>query len=173
MDMRYLDKAIFLGLIFAILSFGTMVEVAAQDISRLAGGNPKSPIAEAVTVPPGYTTYYISGTPPRAADPTAPLGSPQRMGDTHQQTASSLARIKDILTRLGLTFADVVKATVFMVGDPAKGGEIDFAEMNQAWSDQFGTPQQPNKPARSTIKVAGLAGQGALVEIEMIAAKRN
>jgi enamine deaminase RidA (YjgF/YER057c/UK114 family) len=60
-----------------------------------------------------------------------------------------------------------------MVGDPAKDGEIDFPAMNQAWSEQFGTPQQPNKPARSTVKVAGLAGKGALVEIEMVAVKKN
>jgi enamine deaminase RidA (YjgF/YER057c/UK114 family) len=71
-----------------------------------------------------------------------------------------------------LTFGDVVKATVFLVGDPAKGGEIDFAGMNQSWSKEFGTAAQPNKPARSTIKVAGLATQGALVEIEMIAVKK-
>lgn len=63
-------------------------QTEAQDISRLAGGNPKSPIAEVVTVPPGYTTYYISGTPARAADPNAAPGSPQRMRDTHQQTVA-------------------------------------------------------------------------------------
>ena len=130
----------------------------AQDVGRV--GNAKSPIATAVTVPPGYTTYYISGTPGTE-------------GDTNAQTVMSLSRIKATLADLGLTFGDVVKATVFLVGDPAKNGDIDFAGMNQAWSDQFGTPTQPNKPARSTIKVAGLAGRGALVEIEMIAVKKN
>src|ERR1700744_2370996 len=159
--------------VLALLLCGIAFGAHAQDVGRLGGANPKSPIAQAVTVPPGYTTYYISGTPAGAADPKAPPGSPQRMGDTHTQTVSSLARIKDTLASLGLTFGDVVKATVFMVGDPAKGGEIDFAAMNQAWSDQFGTEQQPNKPARSTIKVAGLAGPGAMVEIEMIAVKKN
>jgi enamine deaminase RidA (YjgF/YER057c/UK114 family) len=145
-----------------VLALGCMtVGARAQDVSRLGGGNPKSPIAQAVTVPAGYTTYYISGTP----------GGP--MGDTQAQTVSSLSKIKDTLTSLGLTFGDVVKATVFLVGDPAKDGEIDFPAMNQAWSEQFGTPQQPNKPARSTIKVAGLAGKGALVEIEMVAVKKN
>jgi len=123
-------------------------------------GNPKSPIAQAVTVPPGYTTYYISGTP----------GS---QGNTNAQTIASLGKIKETLTALGLTFGDVVKATVFLVGDPAKNGDIDFAGMNQAWSSEFGTAMQPNKPARSTIKAAGLAGPGALVEIEMVAVKKK
>jgi enamine deaminase RidA (YjgF/YER057c/UK114 family) len=145
---------------FLAFSLAGLAAAQAQEVTRLGGGNPKSPIAQAVTVPPGYTTYYVSGTP----------GS---QGDTHAQTIASLARIKETLTTLGLTFGDVVKATVFLVGDPAKGGDIDFAGMNQAWSDQFGTTTQPNKPARSTIKVAGLAGPSALVEIEMIAVKKN
>ena len=34
------------------------------------------------------------------------------------------------------------------------------------------TPAQPNKPARSTVKVAGLATPGAIVEIEMVAVKK-
>lgn len=171
--MAYLKRGILCRAVLVMSLWTTASSAEAQDVGRLGGGNPKSPIAQAVTVPPGYTTYYISGTPAGAADPKAPPGSPQRMGDTHAQTVSSLARIKDTLATLGLTFGDVVKATVFMVGDPAKGGEIDFAAMNQAWSDQFGTAQQPNKPARSTVKVAGLAGPGALVEIEMIAVKKN
>ena len=107
---------------FLALSLAGAATAQAQEVTRLGGGNPKSPIAQAVTVPPGYTTYYVSGTP----------GS---QGDTHAQTIASLARIKETLTTLGLTFGDVVKATVFLVGDPAKGGDIDFMGMNQAWSE--------------------------------------
>jgi hypothetical protein len=33
----------------------------AAGLERLMGPNPASPLATAVTVPPGYTTYYISG----------------------------------------------------------------------------------------------------------------
>ena len=145
-----------MAFVFTLALAGT---AQAQNVGRLVG-NPKSPIAQAVTVPPGYTTYYVSGTP-------------GTQGDTNAQTIVSLTKIKETLTTLGLTFGDVVKATVFLVGDPAKNGDIDFAGMNKAWSDQFGTTTQPNKPARSTIKVAGLAGPGALVEIEMIAVKKN
>ena len=165
-------KKIARGTIAVALLLWAPATQAQTTLSRLMGGNANSPIAQAVTVPPGYITYYISGTPSGPARPDLPRTDPARMGDTPTQTTSSLNRLRDSLTQLGLTFGDVVKATVFLVGDPAKGGEIDFAGMNQSWSKEFGTPAQPNKPARSTIKVAGLATQGALVEIEMIAVKK-
>jgi hypothetical protein len=65
------------------------------------------------------------------------------------------------------------KATVFLVGHPAKGGEINFTGLNAAWSQRFGTADQPNKPARSTVKVAGRVAPGALVEIEVVAARAH
>jgi enamine deaminase RidA (YjgF/YER057c/UK114 family) len=169
--MNLLQKTVLYGSAAMFALYGLASTANAADVSRLAG-SPRSPIAEAVTVPPGYTTYYISGTPASPADPSLPRTDPKRMGDTPAQTDSSLANLKKTLTQLGLTFGDVVKATVFMAGDPAKGGELDFAGMNQEWSKQFGTPEQPNKPARSTIKVAGLATPGGLVEIEMVAIKK-
>jgi enamine deaminase RidA (YjgF/YER057c/UK114 family) len=49
---------------------------------------------------------------------------------------------------------------------------MDFAGMNRAWSKEFGTPEQPNKPARAAFQVVALAAPGALVEIEFIAAKK-
>ena len=57
----------------------------------------------AVTVPPGYTTYYISGTP------AGPMPSGQ-WGDTTWQTADSLNKLEATLKQLGLGFGDVVKA---------------------------------------------------------------
>lgn len=143
----------------------------AQPVSRLALDNPSIAIAEAVTVPPGYTTYYISGTPASPRDPNAPDMSPVRWGNTAQQTDDCLNKLEATLSKLGLTFGDVVKATVFLVGDPAFGGDIDFRAMNGEWAKRFGTAAQPNKPARSTIETR-LATAGALVEIEMIAVKK-
>jgi enamine deaminase RidA (YjgF/YER057c/UK114 family) len=144
----------------------------AQPVTRLGLDSPTVSISQAVTVPPGYTTFYISGTPAAPADPKAPVGSPQRWGATPDQTASSLNLLEATLTKLGLSFGDVVKATVFLTGDPAKNGELDFAGMNREWAKRFGTAAQPNKPARSTVKVAGLATPGAIVEIEMVAVKK-
>jgi enamine deaminase RidA (YjgF/YER057c/UK114 family) len=41
-----------------------------------------------------------------------------------------------------------------------------------AYSQFFGTAQQPNLPARSTVQVAGLASPGLLVEVEVTLAKK-
>ena len=60
----------------------------------------------------------------------------------------------------------------FSMADPANGNKINFPAMNAEWSKRFGTPTQPNKPARSTVQV-GLATPGALVEIEFVAVKKQ
>jgi enamine deaminase RidA (YjgF/YER057c/UK114 family) len=160
-------KIAFLSL--ALCAFA--LPAGAQSVTRLPSPNPASPIVSAVTVPPGYTTYYISGTPAGPMNPNIPDGQPGRWGDTSQQTADSLGKLEATLKQLGLTFGDVVKATVFIVPDPANGGKINFPAMNAEWSKHFGTAAQPNKPARSTVQV-GLATPGALIEIEMIAVKK-
>jgi enamine deaminase RidA (YjgF/YER057c/UK114 family) len=69
--------------------------------------------------------------------------------------------------------SDVVMMHVFMVGDPAKGGKLDFSGMMAAYTRFFGTKDQPNKPARSAMQVAALAAPWALVEIEVIAVKSS
>ena len=79
--------------------------------------------------------------------------------------------IKSSLARLGLDMSHVVKMTVFMVGDPSKDNKVDFAGLMAGYSKFFGTPEQPNKPARSALQVAALVVPGALVEIEVIAVK--
>jgi enamine deaminase RidA (YjgF/YER057c/UK114 family) len=43
--------------------------------------------------------------------------------------------------------------------------------MNSEWGKRFGSATQPHKPARSTVQI-GLATPGALVEIELVAAKK-
>jgi enamine deaminase RidA (YjgF/YER057c/UK114 family) len=83
------------------------------------------------------------------------------------------SRIKDSLAELNLDFGDVVAMTVYLVGDPAKKGEIDFEGFTAAYSQFFGTKDQPNLPARSTVRVAGLVLPGTLVEIEVKLARKN
>ena len=51
--------------------------------------------------------------------------------------------------------------------------KLDFAGMNAAYAKFFGTPDQPNKPARTTVQVAALVAAGALVEIEVQAARNS
>ena len=144
----------------------------AADIVRhpLAGGS-KFPIARAVEVPTGKTIYFHSGITPAPLDPKAAEGSPEYWGDTRTQTLSAFARIKESLDSLGLSFKDVVAMTAYLVGDPAKGGRLDFPGFMSAYTQYFGTPEQPNLPARSTVQVAGLVAPGMLVEIEVQLAK--
>lgn len=79
--------------------------------------------------------------------------------DVESQTRQSLSNLEALLKAAGLTFADVVKATVFMV-DLAH-----FPKMNAIYAERVGMEKPP---ARSTIQVAALP-LGGLVEIEMIA----
>ncbi len=155
--------------VFAVCVFAS--GAMAQDITHNQE-NANSPFASSVVVPPGYTTYYISGSGPAVADPNAPKGTVESLGNTVTQTTSTLAGLKDKLAKLGLTFGDVVQGRVFLAADPTNGGKMDYAGMNSAWMNVFGTADQPNKPARATVQVANLVVPGALVEIELIAAKR-
>lgn len=168
--MNVAKKLAFLGTAVALCAFAGSAN--AQTVTRLDAATPSPVIASAVTVPAGLTTYYISGIPGGPKDPSAPEGSPARWGDTTQQTNDVLNKLEAVLTKLGLTFGDVVKGTVFLVADPANGNKINFAAMNAEWGKRFGSPTQPNKPARSTVQV-GLATPGALVEIELVAVKKK
>ena len=56
------------------------------------------------------------------------------------------------LDQLGLGFGDVVAMTVYLVGDPARGGRMDFDGFMAAYSQFFGTAEQPNLPARSAMR---------------------
>jgi len=149
-----------------------MTSADAAEIVRhpLAGGS-KFPIARAVEVPAGKTIYFHSGITPSPQDPKAAEGSPEYWGNTRTQALSAFGRIKESLDALGLGFKDVVAMTVYLVGDPAKGGRMDFPGFMSAYTQYFGTTEQPNLPARSTVQVAGLVAPGMLVEIEVQLAK--
>jgi enamine deaminase RidA (YjgF/YER057c/UK114 family) len=138
----------------------------------LPDGN-EFPISSAVTVKAGVDTYFLSGALPPVINKEAPKGSVAAYGDTETQTVGALNSIKATLARLGLTMGDVVKMTIFLVGDPAKDNKMDFAGMMVGYKQFFATAEQPNKPSRSAVQVAALAAPGALVEIEVIAAKSH
>lgn len=129
------------------------------------------PISEAVEVPAGHATVYLSGFGPSVTNPNAEKNSVAAFGDTRAQTASTLTAIEAALKRRNLSLRDVVKMTVFLVGDPAKGGRMDFAGLMEAYREQFGTAAQPNLPTRSAVQVAALANPGWLVEIEVTAVR--
>jgi len=79
-------------------------------------------------------------------------------GDIKTQTQRVLENVKAILDDQKLTFANVVKSTVFLTNLE------DFAGMNEVYARYF----TADFPARSTIQVAALP-KGASVEIEVIA----
>jgi 2-iminobutanoate/2-iminopropanoate deaminase len=79
-------------------------------------------------------------------------------GDIKAQTERALQNVKAILDDQKLTFANVVKSTVFLTN------LADFAGMNETYAKYF--PE--NAPARSAVQVAALP-KGAQVEIEVIA----
>ena len=81
-------------------------------------------------------------------------------GDVTAQTVQACRNIAAVLKASGMTFADVVKTTVFLT-DMA-----DFTAMNAVYATHFTEPY----PARSTVAVAGLP-RGARVEIEVTAAQ--
>jgi len=145
---------------------------SAADVIRypLPGGS-TFPIASAVEVPAGKTTVYLSGMTPSVADPKAPPNTFAAYGDTRTQTLSVLNTIKATLERVHLTMGDVVKMQVFLVGDPAKGGHMDFEGLMAAYTQFFGTKEQPNLPSRSAMQVVALANPGYMVEIEVAAVR--
>src|ERR1700722_16384827 len=116
----------------------------AQDIVRhkLPNGNP-FPISASVEVPAGKTLVFLSGMVPPVADPKAPKDSVAAYGDTKTQTIGALNTIKDELASLHLTLGDVIKMQVFMAGDPANGGKMDFAGFMEGYKQVFGNPGQP------------------------------
>jgi enamine deaminase RidA (YjgF/YER057c/UK114 family) len=120
---------------------------------------PDAFIASGVVVPAGSDIFFVSGIPSNVA------------GGTEAQTADVLTKLGAVLNGQGYTYADVVNMKVYLVGDPAMGGKMDFAGMNSAFKKVFGAEGEPNRPSRVTVQVAALAQPGAMVEIELTAAK--
>ncbi len=81
-------------------------------------------------------------------------------GDIQAQTRRVFANIQAVLEEAGLTFANVIKTTVFLA-DIA-----DFAAMNEVYAEYFAEPY----PARSAVQIVALP-KGAGVEIECICVK--
>ncbi len=90
--------------------------------------------------------------------PLEPASGNLVAGDIKAQTERVLQNIQAILDDQQLTFANVVKTTVFLTN------LADFAAMNEVYAKYFTS----DYPARSTIQVAALP-KGANVEIEFVA----
>ena len=149
---------------FATLTLALVAALAASGAASAAPikmiyAKPDAFIASGAIVPAGSDIFFVSGIPSNIPGGTGP------------QTADVLQKLGAVLTANGYGYGDVVNMKVYLVGDPAMGGKMDFAGMNTEFKKVFGTPAQPNRPSRVTVQVAGLASPGALVEIELTAAK--
>lgn len=133
--------------------------------------NSTFPISQAVEVSADTTIIYHSGTLPGPANADADPSSREYWGDTEAQANSVFANMATSFEKLGVGFGDIVKMTVFLVGDPEMGGRMDFGGFMKAYSKHFGTEAQPNKPARSAFQIAALARPGVYIEIEVVIAR--
>src|SRR3954468_338861 len=75
------------------------------------------------------------------------------------QTAQVLKNISTILAAAGTSLQHVIRCGVFLVDMK------EFPKMNEVYARTFGS----HRPARTTVEVSGLPGDGLLVEIDAIA----
>jgi 2-iminobutanoate/2-iminopropanoate deaminase len=115
---------------------------------------PDRPYSQAVRV---GNVFYLAGKI-GVTDSTRALAS----GRTAAETRNVLEAFRTLLAEQGLSFADVVQATVYLA-DIA-----DYGEMNQVYAQYF--PTDP--PARETVAVSGIVSD-ARVEISLIAVRTN
>ena len=94
---------------------------------------------------------------------TKPGGGGLAEGGIQGQTRQALENIKTSATLAGVTMEDIAKCTVFLTS------VADFQAMNGVYREFFPT----NPPARTTVAVAGLVLEGAVIEIECIAAAKK
>lgn len=154
--MRHLASAV------AVLAAAAALAspAAAHRVSRTYR-TPTAPIAQAVKVEAPATFVFLSGV----------LPAPEAMkGNTEAQANSVLDQIAEALKAQGMDLSDIVMMRAYLAADPATG-KMDFAGWQAAYTRRFGTAAQPDRPSRSTVQVAALAAAGALLEVEVEAAR--
>ena len=81
--------------------------------------------------------------------------------DVEQQTEQCLRNVQTILEAAGSSLQHVLRCGVFLID------MREFVRMNSVYGRMFGD----HRPARTTVQVAGLPGDGLRVEIDAIAYK--
>ena len=79
--------------------------------------------------------------------------------DVEEQTEQCLKNVRTILEAAGSGLQHVLRCGVFLLD------MREFAKMNGVYARAFGD----HRPARTTVQVAGLPGEGLRVEIDAIA----
>jgi enamine deaminase RidA (YjgF/YER057c/UK114 family) len=165
-EAGYLDRMTIKHLALLTVALMGSMTALAQTTKRIplpASQNPSNrdlPISAAVWA---GDTLYVSGW----LDPDRKTHT-----DTTSQTVGIIKDIQKLIESQKLTLGDVVMMRVYLGGDPAKGGKMDFDGMMAGYSQFFGTKDQPNKPARTTVQVVlPAADSGALIEIDVVAVR--
>lgn len=96
---------------------------------------------------------YVSGQAGREP------GTGRLAPDVEGQTEQVLKNIATILEAAGSGLQHVLRCGVFLVDMK------EFPKMNDVYARAFG----PHRPARTTVEVSGLPGEGLRVEIDAIA----
>jgi 2-iminobutanoate/2-iminopropanoate deaminase len=96
---------------------------------------------------------FVSGQAGR--DPATGALAP----DVESQTAQALRNVEAILQAAGSGLPHVLRCGVFLVD------MREFPKMNEVYARTFGT----HRPARTTVEVSGLPGEGLRVEIDAVA----
>jgi 2-iminobutanoate/2-iminopropanoate deaminase len=161
------------ALIILLAGLATAADARAIERYKISGAAPAL-ILQGVLVPAGADMLFLSGQVASPIDPAKTSASGLTItdyGDTRTQTINVLSKIKIALESHGFAIKDVIKLTVFLAGDPKLAGKMDFDGMNTGFKTFFGTPENPDTVARSTVQVAALAGPNFLVEIEATVAR--
>jgi 2-iminobutanoate/2-iminopropanoate deaminase len=79
--------------------------------------------------------------------------------DVEAQTEQALRNVAAILEAAGSSLAHVIRCGVFLVD------MREFQQMNAVYARMFGA----HRPARTTVEVSGLPGDGLRVEIDAVA----
>jgi 2-iminobutanoate/2-iminopropanoate deaminase len=125
------------------------LKIVATDAAPRAIG----PYSQAVIAPAGRLVFCSGQIP---IDPQT--GELAGAGDIRQETHRVMKNLDAVLKAAGVSFADVVKTTIYLVDLK------NFSAVNEVYGSYFsGSP-----PARATIQVAALP-RGAQVEIDATA----
>ncbi len=162
-------KTLLLSLCSALVMSIASPSPAAPPETVTFTGSASSPISATVAIPAGRALFLTSGTVPPVTDESIPAGSTARYGDTKTQGVGILRQIETKLKEAGLGLKDVVFLRVYVAADKTKEGKFDYPGWFEAYGQFFGTADNPVKPARSTVGVAGLVNPDWLIEIEAVA----
>lgn len=149
----------FVGVVGIVASLVFGFTVYGQGIIRTGEGRN---FYNNIFIPSDAETLYLSGSGARAMED----GS---WGDMEQQTVDTFSRFQETLESQGWSLEDIVQVRAFAVS--GSDDELDFDGFNRGYQQFFGTDENPMKPVRSFVEIAGLVVDGWLVEIEIRAAR--